>query len=209
MTQKNQLTKEDALSRRSFLKGVGLTSAGLAVASGGEIFAEASEEASVKILSPKGAAITLEVNGKKHQLKVEPRETLVEVLRDRLHLTGTKIGCDRGACGACTVIIDGKNVTSCLMLAVDAQGKSIETIEGLEKEGELHPLQKSFIEYDALQCGFCTPGMVMSSKNLLDHNPSPNLADVKHAVRGNLCRCGTYPKVFQAVLAASKQNKGE
>jgi aerobic-type carbon monoxide dehydrogenase small subunit (CoxS/CutS family) len=133
---------------------------------------------------------------------------LVEAIRDYLHLTGTKIGCNRGACGACTVILDGKSVASCMTLALDAVGKPIETIEGLEKSKEkLHPLQEAFIEHDALQCGFCTSGMIMSAKHLLDKTRTPNSQEIKEAVSGNLCRCGTYPHVFNAVETAAKKMK--
>ena len=139
---------------------------------------------------------------------VEPRTTLAEVLRNELHLTGTKIGCNRGACGACTILLDGVAVLSCMTLALDTIGKSIETIEGLaENEEKLHPLQEAFIEHDAYQCGFCTSGMIMSVKDLLDHNSNPQSEEIKNAVSGNICRCGTHPHVFRAVETAAKKLK--
>jgi aerobic-type carbon monoxide dehydrogenase small subunit (CoxS/CutS family) len=133
---------------------------------------------------------------------------LVDAIRDHLNLSGTKIGCNRGACGACTVILDGKAVAACMTLALDAVGKTIGTIEGLEEsKDKLHPIQEAFIEHDAMQCGFCTSGMIMSAKHLLDEKKSPTQAQIKNAVSGNLCRCGTYPHVFQAIETASKKMK--
>ncbi len=205
---KDYTNKGDGVSRRSFLKGVGITSVGVAAISSSTELLEGNTGTSGELIGKDGQTVTLNVNGKNLKVKAEPRMTLAEVLRDHLHMTGTKVVCDRGACGACTVIMDGQTVTSCMTLVMDAVGTKIETIEGLETSDGLHPLQKSFVKHDALQCGFCTPGMVMSCKNLLDHNPSPNLKEVKKAVCGNLCRCGTYPKVFDAVMALSS-NKGE
>jgi len=149
--------------------------------------------------------ITLKVNGKKVQANVEPRITLAEFLREELRLTGTKIGCNRAECGSCTVILDGQPVYSCSMLAVEAAGSEILTIEGLENNDSLHPLQKAFIEHDALQCGYCTPGMLMALKALLDKNPRPQESDVIDAIDGNLCRCGSYPNIINATLDASKE----
>lgn len=204
MSKKEPKDKTD-ISRRSFLKGVGIASIGAAVGVGTQSIG--AEEPTSEILGPDKAKFTLRINGKDVVVEAEPRQTLVEVLRDHLQMTGTKISCDRGACGACTVIMDGKTVPSCMTLAIDAVGSHLETIEGLEHGGKLHDVQQSFIDHDALQCGFCTPGMVMSCKNLLDQNSKPNLDDIKLAVSGNLCRCGTYPKVFQAVSAL--KGKGE
>ncbi len=149
--------------------------------------------------------ITLTVNGETYEVEVEPWWTLLEVLRERLYLTGTKKGCDRGDCGSCTVLIDGKAKLSCLMLAVQAQGKDILTIEGLAEGEELHPLQQAFVELGAVQCGFCTPGMVLAAKALLDRNPTPTEEQVKEGLSGNLCRCTGYTKIIDAVLAASKE----
>jgi carbon-monoxide dehydrogenase small subunit len=150
--------------------------------------------------------IKLNVNGRGVAVMVKPTETLVDVLRDKLDLTGTKKACGLGDCGACTVLMDGKAVNSCLILAMDAQGHEITTIEGLEKkDGTLHPLQEAFVENGAVQCGFCTPGMVLSAKALLDENPSPTEEEVRRALAGNLCRCTGYAKIVQAVLETSKK----
>ena len=161
------------------------------------------------VVGPGVAAVTLRVNGSERRLNVEPRTTLAEALRFELGLTGTKVVCDRGSCSACTVWLDGTPVCSCMTLAVDVGGRAVTTIEGLAPEGgALHPVQEAFVKYDALQCGFCTPGMVMSCAALLARNPSPTLEDVVAATSGNLCRCGTYPKVFEATLAAAKKKTG-
>ena len=146
----------------------------------------------------------LKVNGKAYRLEIEHRQTLAEVLRDQLGFTGTKIGCNRGECGACTVVINGRDVYSCSQLAVWMQGKEILTIEGLVKGDKLDPLQEAFIEHDGPQCGFCTSGQIMSGKALLLRNPSPTEAQVKRALSGNLCRCGNYNREVAAVLAAGK-----
>lgn len=148
--------------------------------------------------------LTIKINGKLQSLTVEPGRTLLEVLREDLGLTGTKQACDTGGCGACTVIIDGRPVYSCLMLAVDCEGKDILTIEGLASDGHLHPIQEAFIKYGAIQCGFCTPGMVMSAKALLDENPEPTEQDVRKAIAGNLCRCTGYAKIVEAILSTGK-----
>lgn len=149
--------------------------------------------------------IELKINGMIHELAVEPHRTLLEVLREQLGYTGTKKGCDSGDCGACTVIADGRAVLSCLMLAVEAQGKDIVTIEGLASGDELHPVQRAFVERGAVQCGFCTPGMVLSAKALLDRVPSPTRAQVRRAIAGNLCRCTGYAKVVEAIEVAARQ----
>ena len=147
--------------------------------------------------------ITLKVNGIEEEVMVEPWWNLARVLRDELNLMGTKVGCETGDCGSCTVLIDGRAVKSCLYLAMKARGKEILTIEGLRGEnGELHPLQKAFIEHFAIQCGYCTPGMIMAAKALLDENPSPTEEEVKKWLDGNLCRCTGYVKIIEAVLAA-------
>jgi aerobic-type carbon monoxide dehydrogenase small subunit (CoxS/CutS family) len=149
--------------------------------------------------------IVLTVNGKKVEADVGHRTTLAEFLREELDLTGTKVGCNRGECGSCTVIIDGMAVYSCTMLAVEAAGKAVLTIEGLTDEGRLHPLQQAFVEHDALQCGYCTPGMILSIKALLDKNPHPTELDVRTAIDGNLCRCGSIPNIIEAALDVSRK----
>ena len=151
--------------------------------------------------------IELKVNGAPYEVFVEPWKTLLDVLREEIGIMGVKSGCEEGECGACTVLVDGKAVNSCLMLAPQAQGREIVTIEGLEGEEGLHPLQQAFVEHFAVQCGFCTPGMILSAKALLDKNPHPTEEEVRVALSGNLCRCTGYVKIVEAVLAASK--KGE
>ena len=153
---------------------------------------------------PDPAPLTLTVNGHVVTVMCDPGTTLVQVLRERLGLTGTKIGCDRGACSACTVWLDGEVASSCMTMALDARGRRVTTIEGLADGETLHPVQQAFIEHDAMQCGFCTPGMVMSCAALVDRNPACTLDDVKAAISGHLCRCGTYPNIFAATLAAAR-----
>ena len=154
---------------------------------------------------PGKTPVRLTVNGREQEVMVEPRRTLLDVLRKDLGLRGTKKGCDEGTCGACTVLVEGRPIYSCLALAIDYEGKSIETIEGLESDGQLHPIQQAFIEEDGFQCGFCTPGQVLSAKALLDKNPSPRPEEVREAMAGNLCRCGAYPKILKATLRAAER----
>ena len=153
--------------------------------------------------------ITLKVNGDIHEVLISPNQTLLEVLRDKLGLMGTKRGCDLGACGACTVLIDGEAYLSCILLAMDATEKEIFTIEGLSESGELHPLQQSFVEIGGLQCGFCTPGIVMTAKAILDEEPSPTEESVKRKMAGNLCRCTGYKKVIEAVMSVPGRKEGQ
>lgn len=148
--------------------------------------------------------VRLIVNGQEKEVYVEPRRSLLDTLRKDLGLTGTKKGCDEGTCGACTVLLDGKPIYACMALAVECEGRSIETIENLEKDGHLHPIQQAFTDEDALQCGFCTPGQVMSIRALLNMNPNPTIEEVRHALIGNLCRCGAYPKIVKAALRAAE-----
>lgn len=199
------------VSRRGFLKGAGLSAAGAALVDGG-LAALGEAEAAAKdarVIGPAATALTLTVNGKPRNVSAEPRATLADVLRFDLGLTGTKVVCDRGSCSACTVWLDRTPVCACMTLVLDAVGRSITTIEGLAAGDVLHPVQQAFIEHDAMQCGFCTPGMVMSCAALLERNPSPTLDDVRAATAGNLCRCGTYPKVFDATLAAAETGAGK
>ncbi len=195
------------VSRRNFLKGAGLTTAGTVIANAGLLAGNANFGFDTKgeTLGPDAALLNLKINGHLRTVSAEPRATLAEVLRDQLELTGTKVVCDRGSCSACTVWLDGQPVNSCMTLAVDVVGKEVTTIEGLSTNGELHPLQQAFIDHDASQCGFCTPGMVMVAAHLLKENPNPNLDEVKHAIRGNLCRCGTHPNVFKATMDAANK----
>jgi aerobic-type carbon monoxide dehydrogenase small subunit (CoxS/CutS family) len=162
-----------------------------------------SAEGDARPLGPGAVPIELTVNGKTERLTVEPRVTLVDALRERMALTGTKVVCGRGACGACTVLVDGEAMCSCLLLAAEMPGRRITTIEGLAADGRLSPIQEAFVAADALQCGFCTSGMVISCKALLDRTPRPSREQIREAVSGNLCRCGTYPHVFDAVERAA------
>jgi carbon-monoxide dehydrogenase small subunit len=153
--------------------------------------------------------IRLLVNEQEYELLVGPNKTLLDVLRDDLGLTGTKRGCDSGECGACTVLLDGIPVLSCITLACEVEGKRIQTIEGVAKDGELHPVQKAFVEYGAIQCGFCTPGVVLSAVALLKRNKTPNTAEIKKAISGNLCRCTGYIKIIEAIQKAASSLPSE
>jgi xanthine dehydrogenase YagT iron-sulfur-binding subunit len=190
-------------TRRGFMQGVG-------VAGGAAVVARDAQAAAkpAKVLPAKKVPITLNVNGKDRKLSIEPRVTLLRALRNELDLTGTKEVCDRGSCGACSVHLDGQLVTSCMVLAVDAVGKKVTTIEGLAQGDKLHPIQQAFCDHDALQCGFCTPGMVMACKALLDQNKQPTLTQIKKSLGGNICRCGTYTNIFAAVQTAAKNLQG-
>jgi aerobic-type carbon monoxide dehydrogenase small subunit (CoxS/CutS family) len=185
------------ISRRAFVETTG---AGLVVATSVPL---AAQEAAPPVPAVARTSIKLIVTGTEHRVEVEDRWTLVEVLRDHLGLTGTKIGCDRGECGACTVLLEGKPVYSCSQLAVWADGRAVQTVEGLARNGHLHPLQEAFIEHDGPQCGYCTSGQLMSAKALLDHNPHPTGDEIRHAMTGNICRCSNYNRYVESVLAAS------
>jgi len=152
--------------------------------------------------------IRLKVNGEEHELRVEPQETLLEVVRNRLGLTGTKLSCDMEVCGACTVLLDGKPVSSCTTLAFEARGKEVLTIEGVSPNGKLHPIQEAFIEKGGLQCGFCTPGMILTAKAFLEENPDPTEEEVKQYMHGNLCRCTGYGMIVESILAAAEKMRG-
>lgn len=154
-------------------------------------------------------AIEVTINGQRYQRDVEPRMLLVQLIRDELRLTGTHIGCDTTYCGACTILLNGDPVKSCTVLAVQADQGEILTVEGLEQDGELHPLQKAFIEHHGLQCGYCTPGMLMSSYALLSNNPAPNRQEIRKGIAGNLCRCTGYHNILTAVEAAAEEMRGE
>jgi xanthine dehydrogenase YagT iron-sulfur-binding subunit len=198
-------TSRVEMSRRTFFKGAGLSAAGVALLDGG-IGSSAAAQGLVgapQVFGPGAVPLSLSVNGRTLPVRVDPGTTVAEVLRQGLGLTGTKIGCDRGACSACTVWVDGEVVASCMTLAFDVRRKRVTTIEGLARGGNLHPVQQAFVDHDALQCGFCTPGMVMSCAALVARHPHCTLEDVKAAVSGHLCRCGTYPNVFKATLAAA------
>ncbi len=192
----------DGFSRRTFLQSVGAGAGAVGVLSEEAAAATATEE----VVGPDAVSITLTINGQSKKVSVEPRVTLLDALRSRLDHTGAKKVCDRGTCGACTVVVDGEPVYACSMLAIEAEGRRIETIEGLSSsDDKLHPLQALFVEHDAQQCGFCTPGFVMAAKAFLDKNANPTMAEVEAGLSGNICRCGTYVGVRQAVLDAAKQ----
>ncbi len=152
--------------------------------------------------------VHLDINDENYEVIVRPRESLLDVLRNKLQLTGTKIGCNEGDCGACTVIMDGRTVNACLVLAVEAEGRKIITIEGLAQGPQLHPLQEAFIRYGGFQCGYCTPGMLLSAKALLDENPDPTEEEIRKGISGNLCRCTGYAKVVESIKAAAQSMKG-
>ncbi len=197
--------KRRAFTRRAFLKGIGLGSVGATVlaAPPSKGTRPAAPAGTGRTLGPGAVAITLKVNGVARTLRVEPRVTLLDALRDRLDLTGSKKICDRGECGGCAVLVDGSPVLACMMLAVDARHRAITTVEGLSTGGRLHPVQAAFIEADALQCGFCTPGFVVAAKALLDEVKTPTAEQVREALGGHLCRCGTYPRIVEAVRSAA------
>ncbi|HEX9437446.1 MAG TPA: (2Fe-2S)-binding protein [Candidatus Limnocylindria bacterium] len=159
------------------------------------------------LMGPGAVDVTFEVNGHRAAVHVPPHRTLLDALREDLGLMGAKKVCDEGTCGACTVLVDGRPVYSCMTLAVATEGRAVETVEGLARDGALHPVQEAFIAHDAFQCGFCTPGQIMSVVALLRERPAPSADDVKRAVAGNLCRCGAYPNIVQAALAAAKKSK--
>lgn len=197
-------TDPKGFSRRAFLKGAGVTvSAGVIVAEG--LLETASAAPQPALAGPGPVPITLKINGTAHHLEVEPRVTLLDALRDRLDITGAKKVCDRAVCGTCTVHLDGKAVYSCSVLAIDAQNYEITTIEGLAAEGQLSPVSAAFVEHDAQQCGFCTPGFVMAVTAFLKHHPNPTYEEVTGGLGGNLCRCGTYMGVREAALDAAKR----
>jgi xanthine dehydrogenase YagT iron-sulfur-binding subunit len=202
----------NGVSRRSFIQTLGVSAAVSAVGTQArQALARQAEQdkaaaGAAKTIGPAPFPITLRINGQQMQATIDPATTLMETLRWHMNLTGTKEVCDRGACGACSVLVDGKLVNSCMMLAVDAVNSEITTVEGLSTGDALDPVQEAFIRHDALQCGFCTPGLVMASRALLNANAKPSLEQIKHGLSGNICRCGTYTNVFNAVLEASKQS---
>jgi len=196
----------NGFSRRGFIRGVGIGSGALG---SGLLVAPPVEAAPAgTVAGPAAVPVTLKINGKPYSLNLEPRVTLIDALRNYLDHTGAKKVCDRATCGACTVIMDGKVVYSCTILAIDAQGKDIQTIEGISENSKLHPVSAAFVNHDAQQCGYCTPGFVMAVKGYLDKHPNPTVEDVEKGLGGNLCRCGTYMGIRPAVLEAAKELKG-
>jgi xanthine dehydrogenase YagT iron-sulfur-binding subunit len=195
--------KPSGLSRRGFLKGIGVTSVATGLITPAGLQKALAEDS--KVVGPGDVPVTLKINGQERQVNVEPRVTLLDALRNRLDLTGAKKVCDRGTCGACTVLVDGRPIYSCSMLAIEAQGREITTIEGLGKPERLNEVQKAFIEHDAQQCGFCTPGFVVASTAFVRKNPNATVDQVRQGLGGNLCRCGTYAGMILAVADAAKK----
>lgn len=193
----SDLTRRDFLTLTGALAGAGMMA--------GRGRAEDGKPGGPEALGPGAVAFALKVNGEERKVTAEPRATLLDVLRDSLELTGAKKACDRGECGACTVLVDGRAVYACMMLALQARGREIRTVEGLSSGADLHPVQKAFVEHDGYQCGFCTPGQVMATVGLLEANPSPSAADIRAGLCGNLCRCGAYRGIFEAAAAAAKR----
>ena len=194
------------VSRRAFLKTMGIGAAATGLVHGAP---EGASAAATTVLGPDPVPLDLTINGARVTVTVEPRVTLLRALRNHLGLTGAKEVCERGACGGCTVLFDGEPICACLMLAMDAVGHEITTVEGLGSPEKLSPVQAAFVECDALQCGFCTPGFVVASTALLRKNPNPSLEEIKAGLAGNLCRCGTYSRIFEAVQkAATTQQSG-
>lgn len=197
----------DGMSRRKFFKEMGGGVVGTAVLETAPIIQrtlQAAEQAGTEIIGPEPKLITLTVNGQKRSAYIDPRWSLLDVIRDVFHLTGTKKVCNQGQCGGCTVLLNGETAYSCITLAVDVNDAEIVTVEGLVKGEELHPIQKAFIQEDAMQCGYCIPGHIMSVKALLDKNPKPTVEDVKTALSGNLCKCGAQYNILKAAVTASK-----
>jgi xanthine dehydrogenase YagT iron-sulfur-binding subunit len=190
------------VSRRDFLKSAGVGSLATAVTAVGE--ADVDAQSGARIVGPGEVPVTLTVNGKRLDLRIEPRVTLLDAIRQRADLTGNKRVCDRGACGACTMIVDGRTVYSCSTLAIEVQGKQIRTVDGLASaDGTLHPVQQAFCDKDALMCGFCTPGFVMATVALLEKHPNPTPDQAKKGLDGNICRCGTFVRVMEAAMASA------
>ena len=188
-----------SVSRRDFLKTAGISSLAASVAGVAEAEAQTGSAA---VAGPGEVPVQLMVNGKRLDLRIEPRVTLLDALRNRADLTGNKRVCDRGACGACTMIVDGRTVYSCSTLAIEVQGKQIRTVDGLANGAALHPVQQAFCDVDALMCGFCTPGFVMASVALLEKNPNPTPEQVRKGLDGNICRCGTFTRIMEATMKA-------
>ena len=206
MSDKTSQPETNGVSRRGFLKGIGV-----GTVAGGLLSPAGLKDAIAKdsdVLGPGEIPVTLNINGKARKLSVEPRVTLLDALRNRLDLTGAKKVCDRGTCGACTVLVDGHPVYSCSLLAVEAEGREITTIEGIGTPARMNEVQKAFVKHDAQQCGFCTPGFVIASTAFVRKNPNASVDDVRRGLGGNLCRCGTYAGMLLAVADAAKTTKG-
>jgi xanthine dehydrogenase YagT iron-sulfur-binding subunit len=195
-----------SVSRRDFLKSAGVVSAVTAAATPAGVEAQGAGTAGA--VGPGEVPVRLMVNGRRVDLMIEPRVTLLDALRMRVDQTGNKRGCDRGACGACTMIVDGRPVYACSTLAIEVQGKQIRNVEGLANGSTLHPVQQAFCDTDALMCGFCTPGFIMASVALLEKNPSPTPEQIRRGLDGNICRCGTFSRIFEAVSSVKGVTRG-
>jgi aerobic-type carbon monoxide dehydrogenase small subunit (CoxS/CutS family) len=204
MAPKDDKSDDVNVSRRNFLKSTGVVGLAATVASAPDISAQGGPTA----VGPGEVPVRLNVNGRTLNLMLEPRVTLLDALRMRADLTGNKRGCDRGACGACTMIVDGRSVYACSTLAIDVQGKAIRNVDGLARGATLHPVQQAFCDKDALMCGFCTPGFIMSSVALLEAHPNPTTEQIKKGLDGNICRCGTFPRIFEAVSSVKGVSRG-
>jgi xanthine dehydrogenase YagT iron-sulfur-binding subunit len=201
---KQETPERSGVSRRTFLKSAGVGS----LAAGVVGVSEAGAQVPARTVGPGEVSVTLNVNGKRVDLKIEPRVTLLDAIRQRADMTGNKRGCDRGACGACTMIVDGRTVYACSTLAIEVQGKQIRTVEGLSTGNTLHPVQQAFCDVDALMCGFCTPGFIMATVALLEKNPRPTEEQVTKGLDGNICRCGTFVRIKEAAMTAKVVARG-
>jgi xanthine dehydrogenase YagT iron-sulfur-binding subunit len=201
---KPETAERSGVSRRTFLKSTGVGSLAASVVG----VSEADAQVPVRTAGPGEVSVTLNVNGKRVDLKIEPRVTLLDAIRQRADMTGNKRGCDRGACGACTMIVDGRTVYACSTLAIEVQGKQIRTVEGLATGNTLHPVQQAFCDVDALMCGFCTPGFIMATVALLEKNPRPTEEQVNKGLDGNICRCGTFVRIKEAAMTAKVVARG-
>ena len=204
MAPKDESSDGVNLSRRSFLKTTGAVGLAATVAARADVVAQSGPAS----IGPGEVPVRLTVNGRQLDLMIEPRVTLLDALRMRADLTGSKRGCDRGACGACTMLVDGRPVYSCSTLAIDVQGKQIRNVEGLATGDKLHPVQQAFCDKDALMCGFCTPGFIMASVGLLEKIPNPTPEQIKKGLDGNICRCGTFTRIFEAVSSVKGVTRG-
>jgi xanthine dehydrogenase YagT iron-sulfur-binding subunit len=198
--------EDSGIDRRTFLKSAGATGVAAGVIGGTEV--EAQSGGNARVVGPGDVPVTLTVNGRRIELRIEPRVTLLDALRMRADLTGNKRGCDRGACGACSMIVDGRLIYSCSTLAIEVQGKAIRTVDGLAVGNTLHPVQQAFCDADALMCGFCTPGFVMATVALLEKNPRPTETEARRALDGNICRCGTFVRILEAAMTAKVVARG-
>jgi xanthine dehydrogenase YagT iron-sulfur-binding subunit len=200
--KKNPDEETAGVSRRDFLKISSISAAAVPLIGTQIVYADGNP---VKVYGPGKVPVELTINGKKHALQIEPRVTLLDALRDKLEITGAKRVCDRGECGACTILLDNKAVYACSVLAIDAQGKPITTIETLTQGEKLHPVQQAFVDNDASQCGFCTPGFVVATTAFLEKHPNPTADDIRRGLSGNLCRCGTYHGIQQAIAQLARK----